>query len=79
MIFIFYSQIWEKKKLPENPAKYHPVDLLYQMVPKTKFVTTIIQENFPTLYEVSCEISDTQFKGQGNTYIYNLFIAMKYI
>jgi len=55
------------KKFPDNPENYHPVQLLHQMTPGITFKEVTITANNPSVFEVSCEISSIQFKGQGTT------------
>jgi len=53
---------------PEDPSKYHPVQLINQMKPGTEFIATRCL-NFPSFFQVSCVIDGVLFTGQRNIFI----------
>lgn len=57
------------KKFPDHPENYNPVQLLHQLTPGILFREKIVTSKNPSVFEVSCEIENIKFSGQGKVSI----------
>lgn len=68
------------ENIPQNPEKYHPVHLLYEMAPGINFTEKTLSLHNPSLFEVCCELNGMSFKGQGNVLIiFNKFLVSSFL